>query len=57
MNDCPTRIKGLIGTISSFGGIGISLAAVEAWLRVGSLLIGIAVGLASLHSILKGKKQ
>jgi len=33
------------------------LPELEAWLRIASLLIGCAVGLASLYAILRNKKH
>lgn len=52
-----TFSKGVLGAVGSFGGAAVSFAGmVEAWLRVGSLVIGIAVGLVTLRSLLKGSK-
>jgi hypothetical protein len=48
--------KCFLGVASTFGAVGISLATVISWLQVISLVIGIAVGLATLRSIAKGKK-
>ncbi len=46
--------KGLLGTVASIAGIGVSLLPqIEQWLRLASLLIGCAVGLATLVSILR----
>lgn len=46
--------KGLLGTVASMAGIGVSfLPEIEQWLRVASLLIGCAVGLVTLISILR----
>ena len=39
------------GTIASF------LPQLEAWLRVGSLCVGIVVGLVTIYSILKKRKS
>jgi hypothetical protein len=45
------------GLLATASGITLSmLPELEAWLRVASLLIGCAVGLASLYAILKNKK-
>lgn len=45
-------IKGAIGVVSPFIGAGVSvLTEVEAWLRIGSLLVGMSVGVATLYSI------
>lgn len=47
--------RGCLGAIATTGGFAISLSDVEIWLRIISLLVGIAVGLASLWSILRKK--
>jgi hypothetical protein len=44
---------GLTGTGCSIGGIYVSTQNIEAWLRIASLLIGIAVGVATLISIVR----
>jgi hypothetical protein len=45
------------GLLATASGITLSmLPELEAWLRVASLVIGCAVGLASLYAILKNKK-
>lgn len=57
MHELSTVGKGILGTVSTGGAITVSyLSAVEAWLRVGSLAVGFAVGLVTLYSLLKGKK-
>ena len=46
------------GLLATAGGITVSmLPELEAWLRIASLLIGCAVGLASLYAILRNKKH
>lgn len=46
------------GLLATASGITVSmLPEVEAWLRVISLVIGCAVGLASLYAILKNRKH
>jgi len=45
---------GLAGVIATSTSVGISfLPEVEAWLRIGSLLVGIAVGIGSLIVIVR----
>jgi hypothetical protein len=46
------------GLVATAGGITVSmLPELEAWLRVASLVIGCAVGLASLYAILRNRKH
>jgi hypothetical protein len=46
------------GLLATATGLTVSmLPELEAWLRIASLLIGCAVGLASLYAILKNKKH
>lgn len=46
------------GLLATASGITLSmLPELEAWLRVASLLIGCAVGLASLYAILRNRKH
>ena len=46
------------GLVATATGLTVSmLPEIEAWLRIVSLLIGCAVGLASLYAILKNKKH
>jgi len=53
-----TGAKGLLGSISLVGGTSISfMQNVEISLRIASLVVGICVGLATLFSILKGRKS
>lgn len=53
-----TTVKGAVGVSATTGGFYVSvLPQVEAWLRVGSLCIGIAVGIATLVSILRNQKR
>lgn len=57
MNDFGTTIaKGITGTLTPMLAIGISVQSAIASLQIISLSVGIAVGLATLHSILKKKK-
>lgn len=45
------------GLLATASGLSISmLPEIEAWLRVASLVIGCAVGLASLYAILRTRK-
>ena len=55
MNDTGYVTRGLFGVTSVFGGVGISLTDIEQWMRIGSLAIGMAVGLATLRSILRSR--
>lgn len=50
-------LRGIIGTVTSFASIAVSLSDVEAWLRVLSLCIGCAVGIATFISIVRKWKQ
>ena len=53
-----TAVKGFLGIGATSTGVYVSiLPKVEAWLRLISLLVGIAVGLASLVSILRNKRK
>ena len=46
------------GLVATATGLTVSmLPELEAWLRVASLLIGCAVGLASLYAILRNRKH
>ena len=46
------------GLVATATGLTVSmLPEIEAWLRIVSLLIGCAVGLASLYAILRNKKH
>lgn len=48
----------LTGLLATASGITLSmLPEIEAWLRVASLVIGCAVGLASLYAILRNRKH
>ena len=50
--------KGVVGTCTPMLGLIVSNTyELETWLRISSLSVGILVGLASLWSILKGKKR
>jgi phage-related minor tail protein len=45
---------GMAGILATAGSVGISLLpAIETWLRLGSLCIGIVVGIASLAVIIR----
>jgi hypothetical protein len=53
-----TAAKGALGMSATTGGFYISiLPKVEAWLRVSSLFIGCAVGLATFVSIVRKLRQ
>jgi fructose-specific phosphotransferase system IIC component len=53
-----TAAKGVAGLGGAGGGFYVSfLPHVEAWLRLISLLLGIAVAVATLVSILRSKKE
>lgn len=43
--------KGILGVVAPTAGYAVSVSAVEAWLRIGSLAVGIAVGVLSAVSI------
>ena len=48
----------LTGLLATASGITLSmLPEIEAWLRIASLVIGCAVGLASLYAILRNRKH
>lgn len=46
-------MKGLLGSAAATGGALFSLQDIEAWLRIGSLGVGIAVGLVTIWSIVR----
>jgi hypothetical protein len=51
-------LKALVGVVAPAGGTTVSMIAqVESWLRVTSLVVGIAVGLATLISIIRKNKK
>jgi cytochrome c biogenesis protein CcdA len=53
-----TSTKGMFGMSAIGSGFYVSfLPEVEAWLRVISLIIGIAVGVATFYSIVRHKKE
>jgi hypothetical protein len=53
-----TLIRGSIGTTTSLGATIVSLLPqVEAWLRVVSLLVGIAVGVASFVVVVQKRRE
>ena len=53
-----TIAKGMLGMGATSTGVYVSiLPKVEAWLRLISLLVGIAVGVATLVSILRKKRK
>lgn len=56
-NASETVWKGLLGVGGTLTGVGVSLAQVEAWLRVSSLAVGIAVGIATFISIVRNRKK
>jgi 4-amino-4-deoxy-L-arabinose transferase-like glycosyltransferase len=45
--------RGSVGVISPLLGASVSLSAVEAWLRVTSLAVGIAVGVVTILMLLR----
>ena len=49
--------KGITGTVTPLLGLAISVQSTLAALQIVSLLVGIAVGLATLHSILKKRNK
>ena len=49
--------KGITGTVTPLLGVAISVQSTLATLQILSLSVGIAVGIATLHSIIKGKKK
>lgn len=50
--------KGFIGIFATAGATGVSLLHhVETWLRIASLGVGVAVGIASLVSIMRRLKK
>jgi hypothetical protein len=52
--DTHSLNAGITGILATATSVGISLLPeIEAWLRMGSLCIGIAVGIASLAVIIK----
>ena len=52
-----TVVRGIIGVVAPVGGAVISaLQSIEAWLRVGSLLVGITVGIVTIWSLIKKTK-
>ena len=54
----PTLIRGAVGVSATVGSTIVSmLPQIEAWLRIGSLCVGICVGLLTIRSILKGSNQ
>lgn len=54
MSDHNPAITGLIGSATALGAVVFSLLPhLEQWLRLGSLSIGILVGIVSLINILK----
>jgi fructose-specific phosphotransferase system IIC component len=53
-----TAAKGAVGMSATSGGIYVSiLPKVEAWLRIISLLIGIAIGVVTFISIVRAKTK
>ena len=49
--------KGITGTVTPFLGLAISVQSTMAALQIVSLSVGIAVGLATLHSILRKRNK
>ena len=53
-----TFAKGTVGLSATSGGLYVSfLPKLEAWLRIISLLIGIAIGVATFISIVRNKSK
>jgi len=53
----PILTKGFTGVLASATGVGLSfLPHIETALRIASLLLGIAIGIVTLVSILRHKK-
>jgi len=51
-------VNGAIGVTASASGVAISFCPqLEAWMRVTSLAVGIAVGLVTLWKLLRKKKK
>jgi hypothetical protein len=48
-----TIATGITGTTFSFGGIYVSMQAVEMWLRLTSLTIGIVVGILTIILLIR----
>jgi hypothetical protein len=56
-DDNMVLFKGTLGTGAPLLGVVVSLSQVEAWLRITSLVIGCAVGIASFISIVRKRKK
>ena len=53
-----TAAKGAVGVSATSGSLYVSLLPkLEAWLRIISLLIGIAIGIATFVSIVRSKQK
>ncbi|MDE2098687.1 MAG: hypothetical protein KGL39_15645 [Patescibacteria group bacterium] len=53
-----TGLKGLLGTTTSSAGIYVStLPELEAWLRIGALVVSITVGVFTIWSIACNRKK
>lgn len=50
-------VKGFVGVSFPAFGAAVSLSQVEAWLRIASLVVGLAVGIASFISIVRKRKS
>ncbi|WP_395753311.1 hypothetical protein [Prosthecobacter sp.] len=49
-------VKGIIGSVAwGTSVITSNLPAIEAWLRIASLMVGIAVGIVTIRSIVRKK--
>lgn len=54
MNDIHnTLLKGIVGVTAPLIGIATSIQDIENYLRVGSLVVGILVGLVTIWSIIR----
>ena len=51
-HDMKTTIRdGVTGVVASLASVGISLADVEQWIRIASLIVGLLIGLLTLYKI------
>lgn len=53
-----TLAKGIVGIAAPISGAAVSISDhVETWLRISSLVVGIAVGIVSLYYLINPRKQ
>ena len=58
LENLVTAAKGAVGVSATTGGFYVSIMPkIEAWLRITSLLVGIAVGLVTIVSLIRNQKQ